>query len=152
MRVFVLATLIAGCGTRSIVGDEPTAAKSAPLAVFARDERMCAAPSDVSAMGLRESDKLAVVSVTFADECTGAGGQHILGHEVDGFRDMWLGAHACRTWTTPPTAPFAVMRYSQTAALFRIPDGACIEPLTSDVQVKAVALFATRADAEAFAR
>ena len=152
MRVFVLATLIAGCGTRSIGGDEPIAAKTAPIAVYARDDRMCAATSDVSAMTLRESDQLAVVSVTFADECTGAGGQHILGHEVDGFRDMWLGAHACQTWTTPPTAPFAVMRYSQTAALFHIRDGVCIEPLTSDVQVKAVALFATRAEAEAFAR
>ncbi len=154
--------LLAACGGRSGLRVDEAASVS-PTALYTKDDKGC--PSSQQIGDAREQltiaqsgEGVAVVEVFFQEECTGAGGQYILAREIDGFRAFWIGAHACWTLDRLPTGRhFGVLRYSQTAALFRIDEHLCIgfpdlpPGATSDVHVRAVALFATLADARAFA-
>jgi hypothetical protein len=153
--LFVL--ILAGCGTRTL---DDLSNATPPLATYNRDEKSCAAPvhsAPEDELRVRDSGEgNAVVELAFVNECTGLGGQYILSRAVDGSRYFWLGAHGCTTWETPPEAKFGVVRYAQTAALSNLPEGACLTlpgapaRITSDVTVRAVAVFATRSEAERF--
>ena len=152
-----LVLILAGCGTRTL---EDLSRATPPLAVYGRDDKACAVPvsSDPEAE-LRPKDAgeaSAVVELVFVNECTGLGGQHILARELGGARYFWLGAHGCVTWETPPAAKFGVVRYAQTAALFNLPEGACLTMpgapaiITSDAATRSIAVFATQGEAERF--
>jgi hypothetical protein len=153
----LLVVILAGCGTRTL---EDLSSATPPLAVYTRDEKACAvaangAPEDELRTGDAGGESTAVVEVGFANECSGLGGQYVLARTVDGSRYFWLGAHGCATWETPPLAKFGVVRYS-TAAAAELPDGACLTmpgapaKITSDASVRAIAVFATRSEAERF--
>jgi hypothetical protein len=153
----LLVLILAGCGTRTL---EDLSRATPPLAVYKSDEKTCAAPVHSAAedeLRVKESGEAnVVVELAFLNECTGAGGQYILARAVDGSRFFWIGAHACTTWETPPTGKFGVVRYSQTAALFHLPEGACLtmpgapDLIVSDASTRAIAVFATQAEAERF--
>jgi hypothetical protein len=105
-------------------------------------------------------DGVAVVEVLFADECTGAGGNHILLRTLDGAREFWLGSHACYFFDftlVDGVFRFGVVRYAQTAGLFHTDPNTCIgwpgEPvgLTTDSKTRAIGVFASLEDANAFA-
>lgn len=148
---------LAGCGTRTL---EDLSSATPPLAVYEADEKACAAPEHgdpelaVRANGAGEQN--VVVEIVFANECTGLGGQYILARAVDGSRYFWLGGHGCVTWETPPAAKFGVVRSTITAGLRELPEGACLTipgapaKVSSDSTVRAVAVFATKSEAERF--
>lgn len=163
VKRLVLVFLLAACGGRSSLLVDEAAASVTPTSLYTKDDRGCPslqplgdAPKQLAIAQAGEG--VAVVEVFFQEECTGAGGQYILAREVDGDRAFWIGAHAC--WTLdrlPPGRHFGVLRYSQTAALFRIDDHLCVgfperpPGATSDAHVRAVALFSTLSDARAYA-
>jgi hypothetical protein len=115
------------------------------------------------ALSTAQQGELAVVELFFSEECTGAGGQYILAREVDGFREFWIGGHACYFLGTPLGVPpawapaFGVLHFEQTAAIFQIPPEVCVgfpgEPpgASTDAQTQAVVVFETLAEAQAFA-
>lgn len=154
-----------GTSNASSSASPPTAAPE-PLALYVADREGCpleAPPSEAGAtMTVNDSglEELLLVELAFIDECTGAGGQHILARTPDGTRAMWLGAHACYFFA-PELQDGAlhpgVARTRQTAALFETTEGACISfpgeegSLTSDLVVEAIAVFARMDDASAFA-
>lgn len=149
-------------------GNEPVEApvEAVPSAVFAADEHGCAAEvlAETGAAALEPADNgadIAIVELAFAEElCTNAGGQYVIAREVDGFREFWLGGHACYFFppekTSEPMA-FGVLRYAITAAAFEVPPEVCVgfpgEPpgLFSDSKARAVAVFSTLDEARRFA-
>jgi len=151
------AVSCAGCGTRTL---EDLSRATQPLVVYERDDKGCAATTiDAAEDELRPKEageSTAVVELIFANECSGLGGQYVLARAVDGSHSFWLGDHGCLTWQTPPNAKYGVVRYSQTAALFDLPAGACLtfpggsDGARSDAQTRAIAAFGTRAEAERF--
>lgn len=70
-----------------------------------------------------------------------------------------MGAHACYFFAPERLGAeaFAVIRYTQTAAMFSIDPTVCVlfpddpDPVQSSAITDAVAIFSTRADAERFA-
>lgn len=170
------AAIAAGCGARASLHIDETASASAssgaggaemvptPEALYVPDDHGCGAeqkPEDAAAL-LTPSGSgqgVAVVEVFYQSECTGVGGDYIVAHEVDGFRDFWLGAHACffLPQPLPSGLPHGVLRYNITAAFFQVSPDVCIgipgEPpgLGTGDKTEAIALFATLAQAQQFA-
>lgn len=150
----------AGTGT----GGGP-AGDAAPIALYVSDREGCAldAPLEEAVATLTTNDgggdELYVVDLVYVDECTGAGGQHILGRAVDGSRDMWLGAHACYFFAPDLVGQrgAGLARVTQTAGLDTTSADACVtfpsetSGVTSDVRVTAIAVFETVDDARTFA-
>ena len=159
-----MIALLCGCSRAAIALDhEDEHTTGEPIALYT-SSRGCPAlqplTNTASEMASKQfGEAIAVVELFYRDECTGAGGQHILAREITGFRRFWIGAHACRALATPlPEGPrFGVVRYNQTAALFHLSPDVCIgfpdEPpgATSDVTTRAIAVFATLSDARTFA-
>jgi len=154
-----------GAGGSPSITAGPAPDAPAPLALYVSDREGCGLEAPIAeAEATMRLDgggaELHVVDLAFIDECTGAGGHHILARTVDGSDEMWLGAHAC-SFFAPELVGGAirpgVARTRQTAALFETPEGACVSfpgedgTLTSDLVVEAIAVFATRDDAIAFA-
>jgi hypothetical protein len=161
----IAALLFGGCGGRSDlpIGERTVTLVPTPTALHGRDERGCPSSLPIAdAARTMESkqfgEAVAVVELFYQEECTGAGGQYILAREVDGFRSFWIGAHACWSLVMPlPEGPrFGVVRYNQTAALFRISEDVCIgfpdapPGASTDVTTRAIAVFKSLADARAY--
>lgn len=162
---FLALVLASGCSRSAVALDdegEVVTGSPTPIALYT-SARGCPSLQPITNTAAEMTSKqfgeaIAVVELFYQDECTGLGGQHILAREIDGFRSFWLGGHGCRLLDPLPTGPrFGVVRYNQTAALFRISPDVCIgfpdrEPgATSDVSTRALAAFATLSDARAFA-
>ncbi|MEZ4293897.1 MAG: hypothetical protein R3B70_02890 [Polyangiaceae bacterium] len=151
-------------GTTGTLTTTPTGPAPLPFALYVRNEQACPeehpateALTTLSTAGT--TDETVVVEVAFAAECTGAGGDYVLAREVGSTGEMWIGEHACwvfDSWPPPEGIYFGVARYSQTAALFSIPEGVCVtfpgelEPPTSDVIARAIAVFSSLDEAFAF--
>ncbi len=137
--------------------DAPARGPATPT--FVVDGSTCSTgvtPSAEAAVTRADGDELAVVEIHFVEECTGLGGTWVLGREVDSHRRFFLGAHGCRLWKSTPSGAYGVVRYRQTAALLRTPDGACVglpgeRRVESDQSTYGFVVFATRAEAEVFA-
>jgi hypothetical protein len=106
-----------------------------------------------------QHDGLALVRFRVAIECSGAGGEWLIGRVIDAPLDVFVGGHAC--YFLPDTMQehgaeyFAVVRYSQMAALFHTPHGWCVtdadgkEPVTSAWRSIAWGAFRTESGARA---
>lgn len=156
-------------GTSSVTSSATGSAPApAALALYVSTQDGCAEPRPVSTATaeLTPQDSgqgVDVVELFHQDECTGAGGQHIIARSLeDGFSEYWLGGHACYFFSTPggplPASPaFGVIRYNSTAALFQLPPELCLgfpgEPygLETSLITEAVGVFATLDGAQAFA-
>src|SRR5262245_18520331 len=95
-----LCLFAVGCGGRVLVDPAPAPVQPKAVALFLGDGAGCVAepPVDTAADVIApadSSDAIAVVDISFAEECTGAGGQYVLAREIDGFRYFWLGGHGC---------------------------------------------------------
>lgn len=177
-------SLLAGCGARGIGLDDETAGTTTttattttsttgtttgtataklPIALYVDPPSTCpeSRPVETAYAELsppEQGDYLALVEIYYRDECTGAGGQHIIAHADEDASDHWLGAHACYFFPVPPPPEpqYGVLLYNQTAALFHISPDVCIgfpgEPpgVTSSSIARALAVFETREDAAAF--
>ena len=123
----------------------------------------------VSASG----DRLVLVQTQPQGECSGAGGEYLIGRDVNASLDFFVGTHAC--YFHPPalrdTESFTcvgggvctrqrvfwgVARVSQTAGLLHTPEGWCITSLTgstagvtTDSIAQAWALYPSEASARA---
>lgn len=154
-----------GAGGSPSITAGPAPEVPAPLALYVADREGCGLEAPVAeaeaTMSLDDSGLVAlhVVDLAFVDECTGAGGQYILGRTPDGTRAMWLGAHACYFFEPELVGASirpGVARTRLANAPVETPRGACVSfpgedgTLTSDLRVEAIAVFATRDDALAF--
>jgi hypothetical protein len=122
--------------------DCPVAAEEASLRVLGTDE------------------SLVLVETKALDECSGAGGEYLIGAAEGGAVDLFLGGHTCyfldaelrsnfeRTW-------WGVARVGPAAEVLETPVGWCItslsgsEPVRSDSSVLAWALYESEAEARA---
>lgn len=136
------------------------AALAPPVAVLERSDSGCLRSRPINeatdALELDTSRGItdhAVVELFFREECTGLGGEHVIGRDVDQpKRHFSLGGHGCRGGAPP--AAFGVVSYGHTAALGQ--SAACVElpgelGFTYDTQSRAVATFDTLESARAFA-
>ena len=104
--------------------------------------------------------ELVLVQTKVSDECSGAGGEYIIGAEEGDGGDLWLGGHACYFLDPLLRTPsdriwWGLARVVQTAGLRETPMGWCItslsgaEPVRSDSSVLAWALYESEAEARA---
>jgi hypothetical protein len=178
VALVAVASVAAACGGTVVFEEDGTADGAtgsgagggpddavAPAALYVSDREGCAveAPIEEAVASLTIDDgggeALHVVELAYVDECTGAGGQHILARAVDGSRGMWLGAHACYFFDPDLVGErgAGLARASQTAGLASTSADACVtfpgetSGVTSDVRVTAIAVFPTVGDAQAYA-
>jgi len=168
----VLAVVLAGCGRTDLIEDvdggvtdagvkPPVVQREAPLFVVVPADMGCGKPGAESDLKIRESgERLVLMKTKALDECSGAGGEYLIGTEVNAMRDAFLGAHACYFLNSALRMSqgqvyWGVTRLSQTAAIFMTPTGWCVttiagvEPVTSDSKVKAWAVYKSEAAARA---
>jgi hypothetical protein len=104
-------------------------------------------------------DVVLVAELAFTDECTGAGGQHLLARAIDGSGMTWIGSHACYffEWDLVGSGVHAGVVRVRPGQPQQISDQVCIEfpgvpgPPATDDDAMAVAVFASLEDAETFA-
>jgi hypothetical protein len=104
-------------------------------------------------------DVVLVAELAFTDECTGAGGQHLLARAIDGSGMMWIGSHACYffAWDLVGTGVRAGVVRARPGQPQQISDQVCIEfpgepgPPSTAVDAMAIAVFDTLDEAAAFA-
>lgn len=159
---------LAACGRTGLLEDadgggldaglKPTGPRDAPLFVAVEDGACAKAGAEDDLQVQGSGERLVLMRSKANGECSGAGGEYLIGAEVGTSRDAFLGAHACYFLSealrqTEGQVYWGVTRLSQTAALFRTPEGWCItslsgqEPVVSDSKVKAWALYGSEAAA-----
>lgn len=178
--IFVLATLFAsvGCGGNVVdTGDASGAqADHSTVTSFFYPSQSSAGPAgevcpahvgydkvtggfegvmNPSPLSPAAGEALGVGSFALLEECSGLGGQHVVGRDFYNGKTYWFGGHGCHS-PTSPAAPFAVFRFRQTAAMREAPQGWCIEfpdksKISTDVTVLGVATFKTKELAESYA-
>lgn len=158
-RLIFVALFALACGRTPVENEANDAGvKEAALFVFTGDN--CPDAGTEADLTPQRFEGLAVVKFRAMEECSGAGGEWFYGVEDGSTRGLFVGAHAC--YFHPPalrdsrtTDRFAVVRFSQTAALFHGPTGWCItdangkEPVTTDAKNLAWGVYATEAGARA---
>ncbi len=157
MRRAALALLVISCGRTGALGEPDPAKAESPLFVFKGDN--CPEQGIEADLVPEKFDGLALVKMSAQGECSGAGGEWLIGRELGTSRDFFVGSHACyfhpAQLEAAPAEYFAVVRFMQTAALFKTPMGWCItdadgdEPVTTDSKNVAWGVFATEAGARA---
>ena len=125
-----------------------------PKWVFKSNERcpFLGVESDLSpAIG----EQVVLVKTRVESECSGAGGEWLIGHEVGGLgRDFALGGHACyflpAELTLGVTEWFAVARVLRSSTPIETPmPGWCITTVSTPWLVRAWGLYPSEADARA---
>lgn len=170
-KLLLLLVVLAGCGRTDLIEavdggladagmKPPVVQREAPLFV-AVPSGGCAKPGAESDLEVRESgERLVLMKTKALDECSGAGGEYLIGTEVNAARDAFLGEHACYFLNSTLRQSqgqlfWGVTRLSQTAALFMTPTGWCVtslagvEPVTSNSKVRAWAVYKSEAAARA---
>lgn len=138
-----------------------------PSLTFYRNEGGC---PTIAPPPPAEVDTSFVVQWTLVDECTGAGGQHIVAKDVDGSRQFFIGGHACyslepKAFPTFPSPPlrYGVLRGRSTAGLHSAgpcvalpsdppvlsPDPTIVDSIESDTIAERLEVYETLADARA---
>lgn len=177
LRCLLVSSLVAlGCGRTNLLDDADGGAdggadagvvpdagvvqRAAPLFVATSGVQCPTAGVELDLKVTTSSERLALVQTKALDECSGAGGEYLIGREVGVSRDLFLGQHACyflnaQLRTFDGTVYWGVARLSQNAGLTQTPTSWCIttlagtEPVISDSTVKAWAVYPTEADARA---
>jgi hypothetical protein len=138
----------------------PAPAGPPSFVIVATEDGCASVAAPGSAIDSAASDRAFAVAWTVVDECTGAGGQHIVARDLDSDREFFLGAHACYALSTtdfatypPPPVRFGVLRASQTAGLFIA--GPCVAFPDADAEVhtdlvtRSLSVYDSEADARA---
>ena len=168
-RIALALLVLCACGRTSVL-DEADAGVDAGVvpsredAIFVAAEGtslQCAVTASEGALRVRDpGDRLVLLKTKAQDECSGAGGEYLLGSELDGARDYFLGEHACYFLSTlmreaRETVFFGVARVTPQPAATSTPTGWCItgiggqEPVTTDARVRVWAVYRTEAAARA---
>lgn len=167
----VVSCAALACGGQTLADDGARAdGQTSAVAVYttASSDRCPAATATTRASEILKkeyaSEEIAVVAITYEDECTGLGGQYILASDVSAPRQRYfLGAHGCSEWTfdkgSSAAPAWGVLRYQVTDSIQKIPAGVCVGNATNQAQgiitsagVRGIALFTSRSSAETFAR
>ncbi len=151
-----VAALAFSCG-RSALFEEPQpdepgwAANEQPLYVFRGDG--CPSAGTERDLEPARYERLAVVRFRAVEECSGEGGEWLIGRQIDSSRDYFVGGHACfflpEDLRKPGSTWFGLVRFSQTAGLFRTPEGWCVtnadgrQPVTTDSRSLAWGVYRT---------
>jgi hypothetical protein len=167
----LLGTAASACGGR-VAGDETAPSTGADPATqatalyLAGPRPSCATPASLDAVTTElrpaPNESNAVVELSVAEECTNLGGQWLLGRDVHRASDkFWLGGHGCRAvpFAADGSTRYGVLVFTITDSIPTIPPSVCVSfpgnaPGTSSASstaVRAIATFATLAQAEAFA-
>lgn len=170
-KLTVFAMLLSGCGRTDLVDEvdvgvtdagvkPPVVKREAPLFVAVEDGA-CAKAGVEQDLAVRESgERLVLMRTKPQEECSGAGGEYLVGREVNEPRDAFLGAHACYFLDAALRQAqgqvfWGVTRLAQTAAMFSTPVGWCVtsfagvEPVSTDSKAKAWAVYRSEAAARA---
>jgi hypothetical protein len=151
-----------GCATRTSIERNASDDEATPTRLFAPGDACAEERPTAEAQEWFETEgsgeRVLAVEVFFARECTGAGGDYVLARELSGDREYWLGGHGCALFGDEPLSSdtvYGAIRVNQTAALFTVEEGICVgfpgrDGVRSDSSVLAIAIFETRAQAEAF--
>lgn len=149
---FVLAPVDAGtsrdagvdAGTRLDAG-----VRVAPILVF-KSSNMCPGAGTEPDLIPGPGERLVLVKTTVQTECSGAGGDWLIGTQLDG-TSIAFGAHAC--FFVPSrlqdTSWFGLARIDPNGPLLMTQPGWCILPVTTNVKVLAWALYPEERDATA---
>lgn len=161
-----LASQLHACDGLSTVGYVPEVAAPEASYLLVRTSEGCPELADpetaaavfASLLEEEESDALGVAKVRVIEECSGAGGTHVMSStSAEGYR-FWLGSHAC--YIDEPSPDFRegiiVGIGSQTAAWFQGDEGWCMqypgeeEVFATSISTDAMAWFGTDEEAGAF--
>lgn len=164
----LFALVLVGCGRTDLLEDADggvdagvyAGVREAPFFVAVEDGGCASAGVESQLKPLGSGERLVLMKTKALDECSGAGGEYLVGTEVNASRDAFLGAHACSFLSAELRMNFGqvfwgVTRLSQTATLFRTPESWCItsiagtEPVVSDSKVKAWAVYRSESAARA---
>lgn len=110
------------------------------LSIFVADQR-CPAAGPESSLKPRANEQLLLVKTTVQQECSGAGGDWLIGTLLDG-SEVAFGAHAC--FFVPaslPRAAFGLVRLAAPGATQSTPMGWCILPVTWNREVLAWGIY-----------
>lgn len=161
--------VFAGCGRTDLTEDadggvdagmKPVTMREAPLFVAVEDGGCASAGVESQLKVAGSGERLVLMKTKAVDECSGAGGEYLVGTEVNAARDAFLGSHACYFLSNSMRRDlgqvyWGVTRLSQTAAQFRTQDGWCIttiagaEPVVTDSKAKAWAVYGSETAARA---
>ncbi len=112
----------------------------AALSIFVADQRCPVAGAEAS-LKPRANEQLLLVKTTVEQECSGAGGDWLLGTLLDGSQ-VAFGAHAC--FFVPASLPrssFGLVRLAAPGATQTTPVGWCILPVTWNREVLAWGIY-----------
>ncbi len=131
-----------------------------PLTVF--EAGRCPSVSTRDALKPGVDERVFAVEFLAQEECSGAGGDWLIGRELDGTREVALGEHAC--WFLPDAyrgarqTRYGVVRVDLLPVTTQVPDGWCLETVSdglspkTDVNVLALGVYETEDDARLAAR
>ena len=169
----LFVVVLVGCGRTDLIEDADggvdggrvdagvdAGVREAPFFVAKEDGGCAQAGVETDLKPVGSGERLVLMKTKALDECSGAGGEYLIGTEVNASRDAFLGAHGCYFLGAELRMNFGqvywgVTRLSQTAALFRTPENWCItsiagtEPVVSDSKAKAWAVYRSEAAARA---
>jgi hypothetical protein len=124
--------------------------------IFKESQRAFERFSQALASG--EADVVGIANVRVVEECSGAGGTHVFSSATADGKRFWLGRHAC--WLEFPNPNLAtgviVGLGVQTNTMQQGEEGWCMQypgesaTFSSDIETRAMAWFASEADAARF--
>ena len=168
----LLVLSLAACGRTDLI-DEPAVDSGVltpptppvvvkdPLAVFVVDGS-CAKAGTKDALKPGVDERVFAVEFLAQEECSGAGGDWLIGRELGGVREVAMGDHAC--WFMPDdyraarVKRYGVVRSNLLAVTTQVPDGWCLttvdgRPLPkTDVNVLAFGVYESETAARDAAR
>lgn len=134
-------------GTRDAGTPVDAGVRASPSFVF-KSTNTCPAEGVEPDLIPRTGERLVLVKTTVQTECSGAGGDWLIGTQLDG-TGIAFGAHACLFVPNQlhNTAWFALARIDPNGPLLMTEPGWCILPVTTNVKVLAWALYPSELDA-----
>lgn len=140
---------VGDAGTRDAGTPVDAGLRASPSFVFKSTDTCPGAGSEMDLVP-RAGERLVLVKTTVQTECSGAGGDWLIGTQLDG-SSIAFGAHACFFVSNQlhNTAWFGLARIDPNGPLLMTQTGWCILPVTTNVKVLAWALYPSEQDASA---
>jgi hypothetical protein len=143
------AGAVVDAGTRDAGTRVDAGVRAGPSFVFKRSNA-CPGTGSEPDLVPGPGERLVLLKTTVQTECSGAGGDWLIGTQLDG-TSIAFGAHAC--FFVPNqlhnTAWFALARIDPNGPLLMTETGWCILPVTTNVKVLAWGLYPSELDATA---
>ena len=160
---------LAACGRSDLVDEamKPDASVVMPAPVVAKPlfawtpGAQCPVATNAVDLKPRAGESLVVVEMTAQGECSGLGGEWLIGLEVSTERHVFFGDHGCSflpdAWKDPVQRHYGVARVRDESPPLTLPQGWClagltgVAPYSTNFHVQAIAIYADLATASAAA-